>query len=86
MVERYPQAERKLIYRVLHGQLTARVHSYVDGKSYDEFSVIRDSEGRTIVDGFKELAGVQVHTVNRFDGGSDRTVNGRIGRRGEHGR
>ena len=23
MVERYPQAERKLIYRVLHGQLTA---------------------------------------------------------------
>ncbi|MCI0747799.1 MAG: hypothetical protein L0Y58_20520 [Verrucomicrobia subdivision 3 bacterium] len=56
------------------GALDARVRTFAGGNLHGEFRVQRDPEGRTLVDEIKQAEGVELRTVNRYDGDTERVV------------
>ncbi|HEY2952658.1 MAG TPA: hypothetical protein VGK40_08750, partial [Verrucomicrobiae bacterium] len=61
-------------YQWRGGERSARVQTFVAGQPYDTFRVVNDSEGRTITDGIKQVAGLDLNTVITFDGDTDRAL------------
>ena len=61
-------------YQWRAGERTARVQTIVAGQPYDTFQTVNDSEGRTITDGIKQAAGLDLKTVITFDGDTDRAM------------
>lgn len=61
-------------YRWQAAQRDARVRAFVEGRFYDEYRAITDSEGRTIVDAIKRQPGLDLRAVTTYDGGTERRL------------
>jgi hypothetical protein len=65
-------------YRWQSGGRNARVRTWLDGISYDEYGAMLDAEGRTVVDGIRHLPPLELRTILTYDGGSERVLRAEV--------
>ncbi len=61
-------------YQWQKGSRDARIHVFVDGKPYDVFRSLTDTEGRTVVDGVRQFPGCELKTILAYSEGSERVA------------
>jgi len=61
-------------YQWASGNRDARMQTYLGNKAYDSFRRVTDSAGRTLSDGVRKVAGLDLKTLLAYDGGSDRVT------------
>src|SRR5262249_28663669 len=70
-------------YRWQNGERTARVRTWLEGASHDEYETITDAEGRRVVDAIRQWPQLDLRTVLTYDGQSERVLQAEVQQNGE---